>query len=432
MPTQQSMTIQDWLHEIEKQHPDDINFGLDRIDSVARAIGEQFYQQIKSPQNKVVTIGGTNGKGTTIAIIEALSLAAEKTVFSYTSPHLIAFNERFRINGEAISDADLAVAFSTVEAARGDTKLTFFEFTTLAAFVIAQSLPFDILLFEIGLGGRLDAVNLIEPDIAVITSIALDHTEWLGHSLAEIAAEKFAIARKRKKLVIADNSLPIAVRNIALKTSAECVFLGNEFQFYEQDNVIVVKINPKQHLNPRECASYKFKANRSIHNNNLAGAVYVAYLLNLELSKHVIFEAQKNVFIPGRFEKIAEHPTVFVDVSHNEQAIATLADRIKLLHTPVTLICGMLKDKDIQRALLPLIAAQYQWLVCDLPGKRGADADFIRQNLPSTEKVKCVQDVKSALKLALAQSSSCGTIVVFGSFVTAEAAKRFFQSAQHE
>ncbi len=426
-PGLQELSLPQWLEKITRQHPSEIEFGLERIRTVAGALGADFYAWLKQPQQQVVLIGGTNGKGTTTALVENLCLQQQKRVFSYTSPHLLSLNERFLMNGEQISDIQLIKVFRRIESVRGDTPLTFFEFITLAAFVVAFSGHFDVLLFEIGLGGRLDAVNLIEADIAVITSIAIDHTDWLGHDLIAIAREKLGIARRGKKLILADNMLSAEMLTMAQSSGANCLILGKDFTLEQKDGQIVMKIC----IENSAVIEYQVKENIRIHPHNLVAAVVVATTLGLPLKKSDLDNMVRNLTLPARFETLSLLPHIIVDVSHNEQAISTLASRIKLLEGPVYLVCGMFRDKAIKKSLSALWGYGYQWFLSDLAGERGASARQLQQTLPDRESSHCFNNVDSALKTALAEYRAPGTIIVFGSFLTAAAAIRYCQQVGH-
>lgn len=418
------LNLKQWLDKITHQHPAEIEFGLERIEVVAKAIGADFYRWLKQPEEQVVLIGGTNGKGTTVAIVESLCINDNKTVFSYTSPHLLRFNERFRLNGKQESDQSLIDTFQQIELARDTTKLTFFEFTTLAAFLIAFSNNFEVLLFEIGLGGRLDAVNLIEPDISVITSIAVDHTDWLGHRLFDIAKEKLAIARKDKILILADNMLSAEIINMANNSGADCLLLGKDFTVEEKDTVVEIKIQAKN----SSTESYHFETGAGIHPHNMAGALVIASQLKLKLKGVNLGHIINKVKLPARFETVYQNPHIIVDVSHNEQAIATLAKRIKALKGPVYLVCGMLKDKAIKQSLKVLSGLSYQWYLSDLSVERGATAKHIQQQLNQNEKILCFDKVETAIKSAIVDANMQGSIIIFGSFITAEAAIRCYKA----
>ena len=222
-------TLAEWLEYIERQHPKTIDMGLDRVREVATRMG------LKKPAKKVITVGGTNGKGSTVAFIEAIARAAGWKVGAYTSPHLLAYNERVRIDGADAGDADLVAAFEAVEAARGITLLTYFEYGTLAALWLFARSKLDLAILEVGLGGRLDATNLIDSDVAVITTVDLDHQDYLGNDLEAIGFEKAGIARAWKPLVLGDDDPPASVLRHAYAIGANTIRAGCDFFFETAD-----------------------------------------------------------------------------------------------------------------------------------------------------------------------------------------------------
>ncbi|WP_430543297.1 Mur ligase family protein, partial [Xanthomonas sacchari] len=219
-------TLPEWLAYIERQHPQDIAMGLERVRSVAARM------HLTKPAKHVITVGGTNGKGSTVAFVEAIARAAGWRVGSYTSPHLLRYNERVRIDGDEASDAELVTAFAAVEAARGDTALTYFEYGTLAALWLFQQAKLELAVLEVGLGGRLDAVNLVDADVAVITTVDIDHTDWLGTDREAIGAEKAGIARPWKPLVLGEIDPPSSVLRRAYAIGANALRAGSDF-FHE-------------------------------------------------------------------------------------------------------------------------------------------------------------------------------------------------------
>ncbi|HET6396761.1 MAG TPA: Mur ligase family protein, partial [Pseudoxanthomonas sp.] len=216
------MDLQQWLAHIERQHPKAIEMGLERVREVAARLG------LARPAAQVVTVGGTNGKGSTVAFVEAIARAGGWKVGAYTSPHLLRYNERVRIDGADAGDAALAAAFAAVEAARGDTPLTYFEYGTLAALWLFQRAGLDLAVLEVGLGGRLDAVNLVDADVAVITTVDIDHTEWLGADRESIGREKAGIARPWKPLVLGEVDSPSSVLRHAYAIGANAIRLGSD------------------------------------------------------------------------------------------------------------------------------------------------------------------------------------------------------------
>src|SRR5690606_560710 len=219
------MTLVEWLAYIERQHPRSIEMGLERVRRVAASLG------LGRPARRVVTVGGTNGKGSTVAFIEAIAREAGWRVGAYTSPHLLAYNERVRVDGIEADDAALVDAFEAVERARGDVALTYFEYGTLAALWLFERADLDLAILEVGLGGRLDATNLVDPDVAVITTVDLDHQEWLGGDREAIGFEKAGIARAWKPLVLGDDDPPSSVLRHAYAIGASAVRMGCDFFF---------------------------------------------------------------------------------------------------------------------------------------------------------------------------------------------------------
>ena len=221
-----ALSLAGWLDHIGQQHPNAIELGLERVREVADRLG------LHKPAKHVITVGGTNGKGSTVAFIESIARAAGLKVGSYTSPHLLRYNERVRIDGEEVSDTSLVAAFEAVEAARGETTLTYFEFGTLAALWLFQQSALDLVVLEVGLGGRLDAVNVVDPDVAVITTVDIDHTDWLGEDREAIGQEKAGIARPWKPLVLGEIDSPSSVLRHAYAIGANAIRLGSDF-FHE-------------------------------------------------------------------------------------------------------------------------------------------------------------------------------------------------------
>src|SRR5690606_32803670 len=222
-------SLQDWLGDIEGRHPREVDLGLDRVRDVAARMG------LGRPARLVATVAGSNGKGSTVAFIEAIAAASGLRVGAYTSPHLLAYNERVRIDGEDADDAGLVAAFGAVEAARGATTLTYFEYGTLAALWLFERAGLDLAVLEVGLGGRLDAVNLVDPDVAVITTVDLDHQDWLGADREAIGTEKVGIARPWTPLVLGEDDPPSSVLGHAYAIGASAIRAGSDYRFGRDD-----------------------------------------------------------------------------------------------------------------------------------------------------------------------------------------------------
>ena len=349
--------LEDWLEWQECLHPKGIDLGLERVAAVARRCG---LLTVKCP---VVTVAGTNGKGSTVALMEAMLSAEGYRVASYTSPHLHLYNERIKVGGELVSDGELCQIFDFIEQQRGDTSLSFFEYGTLAALCHFQKEAPDIVILEVGLGGRLDAVNILDPDVAIITSIDLDHTSLLGSNRADIAVEKAGILRQCRPLVCGDFDLPSVVGQLARGAGANLLQLGKEFDFVQG----------------REEGTWDFVSEKTkveslpvpalfgtVQYHNASCAIQALELLKRQLpvSRKALEKGLENVRLSGRFELTSEGCTVIRDIAHNPASCAVLAENLcafrkfRRLHA----VFGVLDDKDAHgmvRELLPLVDVWY-------------------------------------------------------------------------
>jgi len=372
------------------------------------------------PNTRFITIAGTNGKGSTIAFLESIYLAAGYRVGSYTSPHLRRYNERVRINGEDIDDQAVCLAFEEVESARGEVLLTYFEFGTLAALsIFARHAP-DIVLLETGLGGRLDAVNVIDAELAIVTSVGIDHTEWLGDTRDKIGREKAGIFRAGSAAVCSDPSPPESISIVASEVGATLQLLGRDFRFERHENNWRW-LGPGKTLEELPLPSLPGEHQLQ----NASAAIAAIEILNpvLPVDPAAVKRGLKTSRLNGRIQIIDSRPQLVLDVSHNPQAVAALAGYLE--HQPVAgkthAIVGMMYDKDIARSLGALKALIDHWYVVGLPGPRGASTDRLTEELERLGvKVPVVRfaDASMALQAARQQSTAADRIVVFGSFVT--------------
>ena len=398
-----------WLEYIEQQHPQAIALGLDRVSGVFSRLG------ISLPC-PVVTVAGTNGKGSTCAMLEAILQAAGYRTGLYTSPHLVRYNERVRIGGREADDAALCEAFAAVEQARGTVPLTYFEFGTLAAFLLFARSNLDAAVLEVGLGGRLDAVNVVDADCAILTGIGIDHTEYLGTTREAIGREKAGIFRSGRPAVIADPDPPSSV----LESKARLLCLGRDFG-YRPEGTQWSYWGPSGKRGG--LAHPALRGVNQLRNASAALAALDALRERLPVAMQEIRLGLAAVTLPGRFQVLPGRPQVILDVAHNPQAAAVLAANLgDSGFAPETIaVLGMLKDKDIAgvvRALAPRIT---RWHLATLPGPRGADADFLLQVLKE-EKIqspaKGHPSVAAALASAKSEAKENDKIVVFGSFLT--------------
>ena len=409
-------TLAEWLQWQESLHPSEIELGLERVSRV-------FQQLCPEPLPfTVVTVAGTNGKGSSVAALEAILLAAGYRVGSYTSPHLLRYNERIRLDGQEIDDDRLIQAFEQVDRTRGDTSLTYFEFGTLAALrIFADACP-EIVLLEVGLGGRLDAVNIVDPEVALITRIGIDHVAWLGNDRESIAREKAGIMRPGRPLVCSDPVPPAAIAAEARRLGAERYQLGENYHYEVQ--------GPVWRFRPGTAGAGTWDnlpapALQGAHQyRNLAGALMVLYLLRerFPLSQQQIRTGLLETRLAGRLQTIPGEVPLLLDVAHNPDGTQQLAEALQA--RPVAgrtwAVVGMMADKDIQAALRPLIALIDGWYPVDLEPVRAATAASLAGQLAElgVSSVSPRPNVAQALQAARAHAQAGDRIVVFGSFYT--------------
>lgn len=419
-------TLSDWLAHLESLHPRGqagIELGLDRVLRVKAALAPHV-------AGTVITVGGTNGKGSTCAYLEAIYTFAGFRVGCYASPHLLVYNERVRIDREPVSDIALCDAFATVEAARhaaGDVPLTYFEFGTLAALEVFRAQQLDVLILEVGLGGRLDAVNAYDADCAVVTGVALDHLDWLGATREEIGYEKAGIFRPGKPAVCADPEPPQALLVHARTIGADLQLLGNDFgyvgddwqwTFWRRDGL-------------RRSGLAKPALRGAGQLRNAAAALTVVEILRqtLPVAMQAVRRGLIELELPGRFQVLPGRPTVILDVAHNPEAVGGLADSLvgMAFFARTFAVVGMLADKDIAGSLAPLLGKIDVWLVADLAGPRGAAADTLAEILAAATPVSPIETFASPLQAferSLKLAGENDRIVVFGSFHTVAAVLR--------
>jgi dihydrofolate synthase/folylpolyglutamate synthase len=399
-------TLADWLRYIEQQHPQAIALGLERVSRVL--------QELKINLDcKLITVAGTNGKGSTCAMLESILRAAGYRTGLYTSPHLVRYNERVRIAGSEVDDAPLSKAFAAVENARGQTPLTYFEFGTLAAFWVFNHERIETAILEVGLGGRLDAVNVLDAHCAVLTSVGIDHVEYLGADREAIGREKAGIFRPGRPAVIAEPDPPQSV----WQATGNKLLLGKDFGF-------VAEKTQWTYWGPRgKRAGLAHPALRgTIQLRNAAAALCALDTLELPLAMHDVRRGLAEVALPGRFQVLPGRPQVILDVAHNVEAARTLAENLAASgFAPETIaVCGMLRDKDIAGVMHELAPRITRWHLASLPGPRGASADELAAGLGSKARFTAEKfdSAKAAFGAALERAQDGDKIVVFGSFLT--------------
>ena len=398
-------TLQEWLAFIERQHPASIALGLERVAEVFA----RLEARIACP---VITVGGTNGKGSTCAMLESMLRAAGYRTALYTSPHLVRYNERVRIAGVEAGDAELAEAFAAVEASRSGTPLTYFEFGTLAALWLFSRAKVDAAILEVGLGGRLDAVNILDADCAVLTSVAIDHVDYLGADREAIGREKAGIFRRGRPAVVADPRPPQSV----LQAPGQLLLLNRDFGYAEQERQWTYW-GPGGRRGGLDYPALRGK----VQLRNAAAALCALDTLRdrLPLAMQEARRGLAEVALPGRFQVLPGRPQVVLDVAHNVEAARTLADNLAAsAFAPETIaVCGMLRDKDIAGVLREMAPRITRWHLASLPGPRGAQASLLSTHLPDAAKTEH-DSAANAFAAAIGNAGENDKIVVFGSFLT--------------
>jgi len=396
-------TLDDWLDYISLQHPQTIAMGLERVFSVLKKMA----LKATSP---VITVGGTNGKGSTCAMLESILRSAGYRTGLYSSPHLVRYNERVRVSGSECEDQLLCDGFAAVEAARGDTPLTYFEFGTLAAFWVFQQMKIEAAILEVGLGGRLDAVNVLDADCAVLTSVGIDHVDYLGPDRESIGREKAGIFRAGRPAVIAEPDPPRSV----LEARGDKLFFRKDFSYAAEGG-------QWSYSGPGgKRAGLAYPALRGqIQLRNASAALCALDALGLPIAMQEIRRGFAEVSLPARFQTLPGQPQIILDVAHNPQAARTLAENLAASgFAPETYaVCGMLRDKDIAGVLRELAPRVTHWHFATLSGPRGASADELEARLEKSS-VRKFDSPATALAAALERANRNDKIVVFGSFLT--------------
>jgi len=411
-------SLESWLSYLESIHAKPIDLGLDRVREVAARMGLQL-------DCATIVVAGTNGKGSTCAMLEGILLAGGYRVGLYTSPHLLHFNERARLNGEPASDAQLTERFAAVEAARGDVSLTYFEFTTLAIMALFADSALDVVILEVGLGGRLDAVNIVDADCSIITSVDIDHVEWLGDTREKIGLEKAHVYRAGRPAICADPVPPASLVEHAEAIGADLWLFGRDFNYSGDRQQWSYGGRSRR----RNALGYPaLRGANQLLNASAALAALEALESRLPVPQQAVRLGLLQAALPGRFQILPGQPTTILDVAHNPHAVSVLAQSLDNMgFFPYThAVFGMLNDKDVDTVIARMGDRVDHWYCASLPGPRGLSGEALAgrvraagrdRDTPDHSVTVCV-DPAAALAAAREKAGDGDRIVVFGSFLT--------------
>ncbi len=407
-------TINEWLDWQQTVHPLNIDFKLERILSVYEKLN------ISSIAKKVITVAGTNGKGSTVSFLESILSNTNYNVGTFTSPHILKYNERIKINQKEIDDESLLDVFELIDKKRGSTTLTYFEFATLSAFYLFSTSNLDVAVLEVGLGGRLDATNIIDSDISIITSIGIDHTEFLGSTIDSIALEKAGVMRPFKKSIFAQDKPPAALFQYAKNNSVNLLVHNNDYSVTRNARTWSIKsknITIENIPNLKMIGDYQY-------NYAAASTMALAEILQECISDdNQIKEALCNTQISGRFQYLKKSPDIILDVAHNEDASKSLAINIKNIgYKKIIAVLGILADKDVYSIVEPFSSFINHWHIGTIDSERGMNSDEIKYRINSLFKnslsISTYSSITSAFISAINSQDQDTLILAYGSFYT--------------
>jgi len=403
-------SLADWLTRLEGFSPHEIDLGLERV----LAVLERLQLQLPS---QVLHVAGTNGKGSSVALLQSLLATSHAKVGTYTSPHILRFNERIRLSGEEASDQTIIDAFARIDEVRGNTPLTYFEFGTIAALVIFASHQVDIAVLEVGMGGRLDAVNAVEPMAGLITNVSLDHCDWLGNDVEAIAVEKAGIMRSGKPTVFASPQVPLAIERRAVEIGADLVLAGRDYQWESSDKVWHWR-GQTHELDGLALPSLS----GPMQVVNAAGVLALLEAAGIDelLEAGTVNRAFSSVSLPGRMQSVRSDRHWLLDVAHNPAAAEALA--ISLNESDfggqTIAIVGMLDDKDVAGLVLPLVHIVDKWIAVQASSPRAIAVDELARQVANASNRSCfeAQSVADAIEHARQVSTEDDRVLVTGSF----------------
>ncbi|MEA5098617.1 MAG: bifunctional tetrahydrofolate synthase/dihydrofolate synthase [Burkholderiaceae bacterium] len=410
--TSKMRSFAEWLAYIENLHPQNIELGLARIMPVFQRLGIHF-------ACPVITVGGTNGKGSTCAMLESILMAAGYRTGLYTSPHIHHFGERVRIDGNISSEETLVRQFEAVEAARGEIQLTYFEFTTLAVMRLLADQRLDAVILEVGLGGRLDAVNILDADVAIVTNVDIDHVEYLGDTREKIGYEKAGIFRRDRVAVCGDFDAPQSLLQHAQAIGADLRLAGRDFHV-EQRGGLWDFAGREMHF--EALSPPRLPGANQIQNASVVLAALEALRVRLPFSEQAIRAGLARAFLPGRFQVLSGKPVVVLDVAHNPHAAAVLAANLDAMgnFAQTWAVFGAMQDKDIDGVIAAMTPRVDHWCVADLPLARAASAQRLADRLRAAgvaeADVRRFASPAEAFAFAADSAGENDRIVAFGSF----------------
>jgi len=417
-------SLADWLTWLETLSPAEIDLGLDRVLEVLDRL------QVARP-DRVIHVAGTNGKGSSVAMLEALFLKPGDRIGSYTSPHVTRYNERIRINGEPVSDAQIIAAFERVEAVRQSVPLTYFEYGTLAAIVILESSQVDTAILEVGMGGRLDAVNAIEPDAGIITNVSLDHCVWLGEDIESIAVEKAGILRSDKPFVFGAADVPDSILVSAEKLGADLLLPGRDFEYTKDaDNNTWSWSGRRLKLTGLEMPALS----GDIQLQNAAAVLALVEALQLDelLDRELLNGAFGGLQLAGRCQTIRTDRKWLLDVAHNAEAASVLSDHLADMDTSARTIAiiGMLQDKDLSGIVSPLLDHVDSWIAVSADAARALPGRELAAGIAHLSDKPCLiaDSPAEAMEHAREQTTAKDLILVTGSFYVVGPALEWLKS----
>ena len=405
--------LQEWLDWQQTLHPQNIDFKLERIKSVYEKL------DIESIADKIIIVAGTNGKGSTVAILESILFENNFSVGTFTSPHIKRYNERIKIGKEEVTSSELIESFKIIDKLRGDTTLTYFEFATLTAFYLFSKKNLDYVVLEVGLGGRLDATNIIDSNLSIITSIGIDHTEFLGTTIDSIALEKAGVMRPFAPCIYADKSPPSVLLSYAKKNGSNFLYNQNDFFTKISNKTWTWKSNlGKELILPLLPLRGDFQYNHA-----------AAALQALEIIEPVVLDNMKllnkgieNISLIGRYQKISSDPEIIIDVAHNADSAEKLMDNLNKERKKNTIaVIGVLKDKDVYSLIKPMINHVDKWYCGTINSDRGMNSEEIKTRMSSSinqENIKTFDSINKACSQAIASLGKNDRLIIYGSFYT--------------